>query len=30
MLAVKAQEGELGNVCPLPNYGILDLFCDLG
>lgn len=29
-LAAKAQEGELGNLGPFPNYGILDLFCDLG
>jgi len=28
--AVKAQEGELGNLCPFPNYGILDLLSDLG
>lgn len=29
-LAAKAQEGELGNLGPFPNYGILDLFCDFG
>lgn len=30
MLAVKAQERELSNLGSFPNYGILDLFCDLG
>lgn len=29
-LAAKAQEGESGILGLFPNYGILDLFCDLG
>lgn len=29
-VAVKAQEGELGDLGPFANYGILDFFCDLG
>lgn len=29
-LAIKAQEGELGNLGSFSNYGLLDFFFDLG